>query len=153
MGLYNYPHLLQTQTGINTFWRSNQLSFFSRCFSRSFLHNQILRLSWCVSSLSVNLISSAGFHDSSSSQSLCGIWLDIFSKMLWFILYILIKLQFLPFQNTIKKNWKDEQGYNFLWVVWQFFTWYLTFWLSVSKYRYWGQGWFGWNRDNTKSIS
>ena len=89
-------------------------SFFSRCFSRSFLHNQISCLSWCISSLSVSLISAAGFHDSSASQSLCGIWLDIFSKMLWFILYILIKLQFLPFQNTIKKNWKDEQGYNSL---------------------------------------
>ena len=33
-----------------------------------------------------------------------GIWLDIFSKVLWFMLYILIKLQFLPFQNTLKKN-------------------------------------------------
>ena len=38
--------------------------FFSRCFSGSVLHNRISRLSWCISSLSVTLITSAGFHDS-----------------------------------------------------------------------------------------
>ena len=40
--------------------------FFSRCFSGSFfrVHNQISRLSWCIRSLSVTLITSARFHDS-----------------------------------------------------------------------------------------
>ena len=71
MGSWGYPHPLATDI-----YRDKSLleikstfPFFSRCFSRSFLHKPISRLSCCVSSSSVTLISSVGFHDSSVSQS------------------------------------------------------------------------------------
>ena len=83
------------QTGIKGFWISSKSSFpfFSRCFAGPFY------ISWfccCVSILNVSFMSSVGIHGSLALHthipSIGGILLNIFSKMLWFILHILKKL-------------------------------------------------------------
>ena len=65
-------------------------------FWTSFLHKSISWFCCCVSILNVSFRSSVGIHGSLALHthipSIGGILLNIFSKMLWFILHILKKL-------------------------------------------------------------